>query len=209
MKRSRLSTLTLTLLILGSQKGSAAENSEASHVYRARYMMSGYLVRAGAVCDAEAKHMIEVGLQFIGSAELKSVAKAFPATTERWMNEGAERFNSEVMKSGIKAGCNSALATAKQFEQKQEASRQEGQQPRSKPERWVSVEATNGAVIKVDMESKKRWTGGTMILAYPNEGSSEVLLFDCNGHYATANSQMQYMPPRSVMAQISALACGS
>jgi Superinfection immunity protein len=83
-------------------------------VYRARYMISGYLVRAGAVCDIDAKRMIELGLQFISSAELRSVAQAFPATTQRWMTEGADRFNSEVIKGGIKASCNSALATSKQ-----------------------------------------------------------------------------------------------
>jgi hypothetical protein len=115
MKRSIIFAFLLGLSIFNSHQVIAEDKLNApDDVYRARYMISGYLVRAGAVCDVDAKRMIELGLQFISSAEMRSVAHAFPATTQGWMTEGADRFNSEVMKGRINASCNSALATSKQ-----------------------------------------------------------------------------------------------
>jgi hypothetical protein len=97
-------------------------------------MISGYLVRAGRVCDADWERMIEVGLKFISAAELKSVAEAFPATTQRWMTEGAERFNSEAMKGGIEPTCTFAISVREQAEY--DAKKYAGSRPL--PEQWMT-----------------------------------------------------------------------
>lgn len=82
--------------------------------------------------------------------------------------------------------------------------------------RWVSVEAANGAVIKVDMNSIQRGSGA-IVFTYADEGNPDVdpyklqgYQFDCQGHYSLMgphSSPMLYAPPRSVAARISELAC--
>jgi hypothetical protein len=134
MKRSTIIVLTIYFLIFDLHHACAQEKSNLSDVYRARYIISGYLVRAGAVCENDVNRMIELGLQFISSAELKSIGKAFPRTTERWMTEGAERFNSEVVKGGITSACNSALASSKQTAGATRISREEPSDERRRTE---------------------------------------------------------------------------
>jgi hypothetical protein len=80
----------------------------------------------------------------------------------------------------------------------------------------VSVEAANGAVIKVDMNSIQRGDGGSLIWTYADEGNEtdpynlQGYFFDCRGHYSLMglhSSDPIYAPPRSVAARISELAC--
>jgi hypothetical protein len=87
----------------------------------------------------------------------------------------------------------------------------------SKPN-WVSVEAENGAVTKVDMNSIQRGDGAAIIFTYADEGRPEDAyklqgyMFDCQGHYELMGLQSSpslYAPPRSVAARISELACSA
>lgn len=81
---------------------------------------------------------------------------------------------------------------------------------------YVSVEAANGAVIKVDMNSIQRVGGGSIIWTYADQGNEtdpynlQGYFFDCRGHYSLMgaySSDPIYAPPRSVVARISELAC--
>ncbi len=55
---------------------------------------------------------------------------------------------------------------------------------------YVSVEAENGAVIKVDMNSIQRGDGAAIVFTYSDEGRPEDAynlqgyMFDCQGHYS-------------------------
>lgn len=89
--------------------------------------------------------------------------------------------------------------------------------PPPKP-KWVSVEADNGAVTKVDMNSIQRGNGAAIIFTYADEGRPEDAynlqgyMFDCQGHYelmGLQSSRSFYAPPRSVAAKISELACAA
>jgi hypothetical protein len=90
-----------------------AEAQSAADGYRAVYMMSGYFLRAGNVCSAGAKDLIETAFKFVSTNELKTVSKSFPKLTADWMTEGASHFNDEVMKDGLNPACAAALADSK------------------------------------------------------------------------------------------------
>jgi hypothetical protein len=89
----------------------AAES--AADGYHAVYMLSGYFLRAGNVCSAGAKELIETAFKFVSTNELKTVSKSFPKLTADWMTEGASHFNDEVMKDGLNPACAAALADSK------------------------------------------------------------------------------------------------
>ena len=83
---------------------------------------------------------------------------------------------------------------------------------------WQPLEADNGAVYKLDMNSIKPGNGGAaQITVYADEGRStdiaqnlKFLLFDCHGRFIDMNgpmSQSAYAPPKSVAGQIGAIAC--
>jgi hypothetical protein len=82
---------------------------------------------------------------------------------------------------------------------------------------WKSIEADNGAVYKVDLNSVSRYTNGTLdILIYAVEGSDfdprnlSRLWFDCRGHFRDQTNGIgptQYAAPRSIAGRISQLAC--
>jgi hypothetical protein len=83
---------------------------------------------------------------------------------------------------------------------------------------WRPLEADNGAIYKLDMNSIKPGNGGAaQITVYADEGrptdialNLKFLLFDCNGRFLDMNapmSQSAYAPPKSVAGQIGAIAC--
>ena len=84
----------------------------AATAYRSRYMLSGFLTRAAAVCAADKrnfKHFLDAGLRVLGTPELRAVSKAYPSTTGQWMKDGAETFNSRVMSDSIGPACAYAI----------------------------------------------------------------------------------------------------
>jgi hypothetical protein len=82
----------------------------AAEGYHAVYMMAGYFLRAGNVCSAGAKDLIDTAFRFVSSNELKTVSRSFPRLTEEWMTEGASHFNDDLMKTGVAPACAAALA---------------------------------------------------------------------------------------------------
>jgi uncharacterized protein YecT (DUF1311 family) len=85
---------------------------------------------------------------------------------------------------------------------------------------WRTIVADNGAVTAVDMKSISYLVrGGAYMVAYSVEAdifdpsNLKNFTFDCQGHFSVLSaatggiSPMMYAPPRSVAAQIGALAC--
>jgi hypothetical protein len=84
---------------------------------------------------------------------------------------------------------------------------------------WRTIEADNGAVTAIGMKSIVHDAGGhgANAVAYVVEGdifdpsNLRGFTFDCHGHFSVLSaaglSPMVYAPPRSVAAQIGALAC--
>jgi hypothetical protein len=82
---------------------------------------------------------------------------------------------------------------------------------------WRTIEADNGAVVRIDVNSIFRYSNGTAdIVTYAMEGdrynpeNQRKLWFDCQGHYRdeTAGGPTLYAPPRSMVGRISDIACG-
>lgn len=81
---------------------------------------------------------------------------------------------------------------------------------------WRTIEALNGAVYKIDMNSISHSTdGGADIMVYAVEGDTydprnlKRFIFDCHGHFVDSDnmSATLYTAPRSVVGQIAAIAC--
>lgn len=83
---------------------------------------------------------------------------------------------------------------------------------------WKRVEADNGAVYQIDLNSISRYNNGTAdIVVYAVEGSSynpehmHRLWFDCHGRFRDETGPsfgtMQSAPPRSMAGRISEIAC--
>lgn len=85
---------------------------DASTVYEARYQVTGYLLRAANVCQAD-KKQIDATFALVSSDEMKAFSRAFPQLTKRWMMSGANLFNTSVLKDGLPSACDYALATLK------------------------------------------------------------------------------------------------
>lgn len=198
-------------------------------IYHSRYTLAGYLLRAGTACEDQSRRTINAAFSLLATEELKAMSKAYPSTTEAWMTEGATIFNTEVMKNGIKPTCISAMSDRQHVEDAATGGGKQtpvGAAPSAKAStdqhpsrsRWVSVEAENGAVTKVDMNSIQRGSGAAIIFTYADEGNPEDAYklqgyqFDCQGHYSLiglGSSPRLYAPPRSVAARISELACSA
>jgi hypothetical protein len=203
---------------MGEEKPSTVET------YHARYSLAGYLLRAGTVCDPDdSRHSVDAAFSLLATGEIKTFSKAYPRTVDQWMTEGATNFNTEVMKDGIKPTCLSAMSDRQHIldinaarDRQPAPAHPPAQEKKSSKHNWVSVEADNGAVIKVDMNSIQRGTGAAIVFTYADEGNPEDAyklqgyMFDCRGHYSVmglSSSPMLYAPPRSVAARISDLAC--
>lgn len=60
-------------------------------------------MRAGMVCGKT--DLAKIGIDMIASPQLRSLAESYPETTNKWMQEGADNFNSGVMNDGLPAAC--------------------------------------------------------------------------------------------------------
>ena len=89
-------------------------------------------------------------------------------------------------------------------------------------EKWRRVEADNGAVFAIDMNSISRWsTGGVYAItcvADKDEAGNDVcpllgksrVVSDCHGHYNDWDHHISGLaPPRSVVGQMAAIACAT
>ncbi|SHM07154.1 hypothetical protein SAMN05444159_7594 [Bradyrhizobium lablabi] len=84
---------------------------------------------------------------------------------------------------------------------------------------WRSVEADNGAVYKIDLNSINHYSNGTAdAFVYFVEGAGynpenlRVLWFDCRGHYRDQTGGLGpvlYAPPRSAAGALADIACGT
>ncbi len=83
----------------------AAVAEDASETYKARFFVSGMLMRAGMVCGKNWKGNAKVGIDLIATPELRDLARAYPETTKKWLEAGAENFNNGVMQDGLPAAC--------------------------------------------------------------------------------------------------------
>jgi len=77
----------------------------AGETYRARFFISGMLMRASIVCGKNWMGKAKVGLDLISTPEMRDLTRAYPQTTKKWLQEGAANFNDGVMKDGIPAAC--------------------------------------------------------------------------------------------------------
>jgi hypothetical protein len=85
---------------------------DANVVYEARYQTTGYLLRAATVCQAD-KQQIQASFVLVNSDEMKVFSRAFPQLTKQWMTNGANLFNTSVLKEGLQPACDYAIATLK------------------------------------------------------------------------------------------------
>lgn len=110
-----LTTIAMTLT-LGGVNAQQSTGPSPEQAYRNRFMVAGFFLRAGEVCEADGRRLIEAAFDFLGSEEIKAVSKAFPNATEKWMTEGADGFNSTVLKDGIRPACASAVTRLQQIQ---------------------------------------------------------------------------------------------
>lgn len=103
-----LFAMSFCILAIFVGESAAAPAKDKSVLYEARYMLSGFLLRASQVCQGD-KHDIEAAFSLLNPDELKAFSKAFPSMTSQWMKRGAENFNIGVIKDGIPAACSYAL----------------------------------------------------------------------------------------------------
>jgi hypothetical protein len=91
-------------------------NGNAAAVYEARFLLAGYLLRSAMACRADVERIIALGTDLISTPELKTMSKAFPDTTRRWMEEGTANFNAQAMNQGVGAACANALTVRNKAE---------------------------------------------------------------------------------------------
>lgn len=84
--------------------------------YEARYMLSGFLLRASKVCQGDERH-IKIAFSLLDPDELKVFSKNFPGKVAEWMENGANNFNTSVLKSGIPDACSYALKVLQEADQ--------------------------------------------------------------------------------------------
>lgn len=88
----------------------------------------------------------------------------------------------------------------------------------NKPSNWQRIEADNGAVYQIDLNSISHNSNGTAdVVVYAVEGPSynpenmRRLWFDCQGRYRDQTGPgigpIQYAPPRSIAGRLSEIAC--
>lgn len=78
-----------------------------------------------------------------------------------------------------------------------------------KPNYSEKIEADNGATYMVDLNFVSRFSPGTVKALIYDEGrrGTFAMLFDCRGNGAIYGAMLEYLPPRSVAARFSAIAC--
>lgn len=86
-----------------------------------------------------------------------------------------------------------------------------------KQSKWQNVEADNGSIYRVDLNSISHYSNGTAdMIVYAVEGTDynpqnlRRLWFDCRGHFRDETGPIgptEYAPPRSVAGRMSDVAC--
>ena len=108
MKRHAFAVLLVLIPLM-------ATGREQGEAYRARLLLSGYLIRSSAACKGpNAKQVIDTATRYGGGGELGDFNRAFPKTAEAWLLEGAAHFNEDVMSKGLRATCAEAIKTARE-----------------------------------------------------------------------------------------------
>ena len=108
IRSSGLRAFLLTVGLFQSVFVTPSAAEQASEVYRSRYTLAGFLLRASAVCGNDKKdseRFVRAGFGVLGTSELKRISKAYPKTIGQWMKEGGEAFNERVMSDGITPAC--------------------------------------------------------------------------------------------------------
>lgn len=88
----------------------------ASEFYRFRYLLTGFLLRAAAVCENDSKRTTDAGFRLLDDPELKATSKAYPQTISKWMEEGATNFNDAVMTDRVRKACAVAFEVRNKIE---------------------------------------------------------------------------------------------
>jgi hypothetical protein len=99
------------------------ESGQRTSFYESRYQIAGLLLRVAKVCQGDAKRAIDAGFGLLASEELKAMSRAYPQQTQKWMEQGAEKFNTGVMADGIAAACTFAQKVITKAEEIAQADR--------------------------------------------------------------------------------------
>ncbi len=101
----------------GGGQNSASHDGDAATFYQSRYFLAGFLLRAGKVCQTNTKQLTDSAFGLLGTSELKTMSKAYPQTTGKWMQAGADNFNIGTMKTGVVAACKYATQVRSEAEE--------------------------------------------------------------------------------------------
>jgi hypothetical protein len=143
------------------------------------------------------------------AAGLPPFCKVAPDPRNRYATMApVEDVNSSQMQTCI-AAAQQVLANNQKIQQQQA-------QAAAKAARWKTIQADNGSVFKVELNSITHFNNGSadMVVyavqsdAYDPRNLTRYI-FDCHGHYMdTANmGTTLYAPPRSVAGQMANIAC--
>lgn len=82
---------------------------------------------------------------------------------------------------------------------------------------WRKVEADNGSIIQIDLNSIRPFANGKEAIIYIDQGTQDIrnmrrVYFNCQGHMTDISGggmpQAAYVPPRSIGGRLSDIACG-
>jgi hypothetical protein len=114
---NRLTSIVLGVLLTSSAAIAQQPANTADEVYHHRYTTSGYLRRAGAVCQDDNKRTIDAASSLVSANDMKAFSKSFPRKTRAWMTEGTEVFNIDVRQGGIRPACEAAMRERQKAEE--------------------------------------------------------------------------------------------
>ena len=129
--------------------------STASEFYHSRYLLTGFLLRAAAVCEDDSKRTIDAGFRLLDDPELKAISKAYSQTVGRWMEEGASNFNDGVMTDGVRKACALALEVRNKIEGSSSQQDRPSEQSALEPSDSVA-----GRAERFVLQVEERWSKG-------------------------------------------------
>jgi hypothetical protein len=88
---------------------SPSVKGDATTFYQSRYFLAGFLLRAGRVCETNTEQMINAAVGLLATPELKTISKAYPQNVKKWMEAGADSFNTGTMQNGVTSACTYAV----------------------------------------------------------------------------------------------------
>ncbi len=102
----QLSAGVLAASILCDPVGAQQPQQTRQEWLQQTFQLSGMLLRAGTVCEEKQKEFIawSFKVQTLDD-DVRSIGKAFPELTAKWMMEGAGQMNSVAMQEGVKPAC--------------------------------------------------------------------------------------------------------